>query len=233
LPSLKFSAEQGLAQVKRRAEEYKVRLKTAQGNERKQLEALLAQEKASTEAAVAAAEKSGARWLPLHPATDRSLTSLLSRISSESSRLNGVPLEKMKDSVKAAETAEAEFRAQNIAAMEAALNEATSLWSANELAQRLKKKLAAAKAEQSAKKAADKAAPAKEAPAPKPKATRSLTPSARATQPQPEPQPEPKTEPSFRKPALFVGASAIVVFGAIGMKAIAKRRLQQDEFDGR
>jgi hypothetical protein len=145
LPSLKISVEQAKEHLKRRTEENKVRLKTAQGDERKQLEGMLARDKAKAEAAVAAAEKSKVKWLPLQPATERSLSALQSRINTDSTRLDAMALEKMTQSVALAESAEKDMHAGKMTEAESALNEATSLWSANEIAQRMKKKLTAAK----------------------------------------------------------------------------------------
>ena len=141
LVGLKPVVEQQQARLKRKIEDDKVRMKTAQGAEKVQLEALLKREQTMTDATVSAVEKSGAKWLPLQPANERSLTATMTRLNSETTRLNALPIEKMEQSFKSADEASVALAAGNLADAEKALNEATSAWSKNEIADRLKKKL--------------------------------------------------------------------------------------------
>ena len=133
--------EQRQAQYKRRIEDEKQRLKTAKGAELAQLDALIKKEQATTEATLAAIERTGVKWLPLQPVNARSLTALATRVTSETTRLNALPVEKMQESVKAAEEAEKAFYGGNFDGAEKLLRDATSAWSANEFAKRFTEEL--------------------------------------------------------------------------------------------
>jgi hypothetical protein len=203
--------------MKRKAEDEKQRLKTAQGTEKAQLEALLKREKETTDAAVSAIEKSGVKWMPLQPATERSLAAILTRVTSETTRLNGLPVEKMKQSIKSAEAAEAELSKGDLASAEKDLTDATSAWPNSEMSGRLKKKLAdAKKAENAAKIEAEKT---KAAPTPKPKAT----PAPRSADVPEEVKP-PEEAPFYKKPFFFVTVVALAVFGSLAAKVFGKLR---------
>lgn len=102
-------------------------------------------EQAAADAAVSAAEKQGNKWLPLSPATERSLQSLASKISSEVPRLAAIPVAKMRASVASAEKAKAALEKRDFAAAEGALAQASSDWPANEIATRLSTELQSAK----------------------------------------------------------------------------------------
>jgi hypothetical protein len=217
LPSLKTAVDQRLAQFKRRVEEDKQRLLIAKGSERDQLTAILKNERTTAEATVAAAEKAGVKWLPLQPATERSLTSLASKVTSESARLKGLNTEKMRESVKIAEAATTALAAGDIDGAEKTLREATSAWSDNELAKRLQPKLAdAKKAAAAAKQPAPKATPT---PKPKPVRDASSSPGEAVTEDAPAPE-----TPIFKKPAFFIGLAIVVAFGVIGAKFLGKSR---------
>ncbi|MEO6741052.1 MAG: PTPDL family protein [Chthoniobacteraceae bacterium] len=218
LPSLKAAVEQRQAQLKRRADDEKQRLTTSKGVEHDQLEALIKKETASTEATITAIERSGVKWLPLQPANARSMTALASRVSSETSRLNGLPVEKMRESVKAAEEAEKALSTGNFDGAEKALRDATSAWSANELAKRLQTRLTDAKKAASAVKPREPTPAPAQTPKPKPKAAPSS-----ANNPAPATA-EPEETPFFKKPVFFIGLAAVVAFGAVAGKMIAKAR---------
>ena len=154
LPTLKLRADHAKAELKRQASASSIRLKDAKGNERKVLENELSQQKRAVETAIANAEKTRAKWLPLQPATDRSLETLLSRISSESSRLAALPVGKMIESTSAAKIAGTLLGKDDLAGAEAALEQAASLWPRNEAATRMKKNLHGIKAKMAAEKSA-------------------------------------------------------------------------------
>ena len=223
LAALKPVVEQQQARLKRKAEDDKVRLKTAQGAEKIQLEALLKAEQAKNEAAVTAVEKSGAKWLPLQPATERSMASLLSRTTSETTRLNGLPVEKMAQSIKFAETAAADLSGGKFAEAEKDLSDAGSAWSANELIGRLKKKLADAKKAEAAAKVEAAKTP-KAAPTPKPKAT-----PAPQTAEAPPPPSEPEPVPFYKRPFFFIALVAVAAFGSLAAKVFGKLRAAERE----
>lgn len=226
LAGLKPVVEQQQARVKRKIEDEKVRLKTAQGAEKVQLDALLKREQMMTDAAVAAVEKSGAKWLPLQPANERSLTATMSRLTSETTRLNALPIEKMTQSFKKTEEAAAELASGQLADAEKTLNEATTAWPKNEVADRLKKKLAEAKKGEAAAKV--EAGKTKAEPTPKPKAT----PAPRSAEAPVEATKEPEVVPFYKKSFFFIALVAITVFGAIGAKVFAKLRATEREDAG-
>ena len=164
VPALKLAAEQRQAQVKQFAVESAARLANAKGPERHQIETMQKQNLAAIEAAVAAAERSGAAWLPLSPANDRSLTALIGKCGSEITRINALPVDKMRQSLKAVAKAKAAFEINDFSAVEKALADANSAWVANEQIKRLQVKLADERqksAEAAKAAAAEKAALAK------------------------------------------------------------------------
>jgi hypothetical protein len=229
LPSLKAAVTQRQEQYKRGVEDEKKRLLNAKGTERTQLEALLKNERAKADATVAAAEKAGVKWPPLQPVTERSLTSLASRTTSEMARLNGVRTEKMKESVKSAELGASALANGDVEGAEKALREASGAWNENELAKRLLAKVAdIKKAATGAKQTAPQATPTP-TPAPKSKPT----PSASSAAPvEPIKEDEPPPEPSlFKKPAFFIVVAAVVAFGLVGSKVLKRSRSTNDLLD--
>jgi hypothetical protein len=231
LPSLKVAVTQRQERYKRGVEDEKKRLLTAKGAERSQLEALLKNERAKADAIVAAAEKAGVKWPPLQPVTERSLTALASRTTSEMARLNGVRTEKMKESVKSAELGASALANGDVEGAEKVLREASSAWNENELAKRLLAKVAEMKkAATGAKQNAPQATPT---PTPAPKSKPAPSASAAPVQMgQPVQEDEPAPEPSFfKKPAFFVVIAAVVAFGLVGSKALHKSRAAKDLLD--
>ncbi len=220
LPTLAKAVEQRQVQYKRRLEDEKQRLKNSKGSELAQLEGIIKQETTTTEASLAALERSGVKWLPLQPVNTRSLASLASRVTSETTRLNGLPVEKMKESVKAAQDAEHLLAAGNFDGAEKLLREATSAWSANELAKRLQTKIADAKKAPASSPKPSEPTPAP-TPTPKPKPSASSSAAAPAAV---AAVAEPEETPIFKKPAFFIGLAAVVAFGAVAAKKLAKSR---------
>lgn len=224
------------ALLKARVEENKRRLSNVSGIEKTQLEALLAREAMQTEAAVTAYERSGRKWLPLHPSTERSLSSMASKISSETNSLNRLNLEKMKESLAHVEKTKAALASDDFVEAEAAHKLANSSWPQNEWVRRLQPQIAEARIK---KMEADKIAAAEaknvptELPMPKPKAAVA-----------PESAPEPvaaaaeeevvKDEPSvLSKPTFWIILFVVLgaAFGAMKffkrVKLLADTRLDQ------
>ncbi len=142
IPSLKLAAEQRQTQLKQYTLEIAARLANTRSPEREQVEAVQKKNLAAIESVVVAAEHSGAIWLPLSPANDRSLTALIAKCTSELTRINALPADKMRQSLKSVAKAKAAFENNDIAAVEKALIEANTAWSTNELVKRLQQKLA-------------------------------------------------------------------------------------------
>ena len=222
LPSLRAAVEQRQAQMKRHIEDENKRLAATKGQEHTQLDTLIKNERTATEAAVSAIEKSGGKWLPLQPANEKSLASLATFVASETTRLNGLPTDKMHDSVLATQKAAAALTAGNLDAAERALKDANTAWSVNELAKRLTGRLADARKALPAPKA-ETPTPAPTptptpTPTPKPKPAATPTPAAAA------PAAESDDTPFYKNPIVLLVLLALVAFGAIGGKMLAKKR---------
>lgn len=228
LPALKTAIEQKQAQLKRRIEDEKLRLTTSKGTEHDQLEALIKKERAATEATIAANDRAGMKWFPLQHSNERSLSSLTSRVASETSRLNGLRADKMQESLKASATAAAKLAAGNLEDAGKALKEATSQWPENELAKRLQVKLADATkaAETKAKAATPTPAPAPTA-TPKPKTSSSTNPGNAPAAPVEAERPE--EPPLYKRPFFYIALAVVVAFSAVAGKVVAKSRANSDD----
>ena len=222
LPSLKVAIEQRQTQLKQRAEDEKQRLTRAKGADHELLVSLIKKETAATEATLAAIEHSGVKWLPLQPANTRSLTALATRVTAETTRLNGLPTEKMKESIKAAEEAAEALALGNLIRAESKLKDASTAWPANELVKRTQLKLTEAK--KAAPPGKTGASPQGAAPTPPPKPKPSLASRDAAGPAAPAAPEEPAEPPFFKRPAFLIGLAAVVAFGAIAGKMIAKSR---------
>lgn len=222
LLTLRAAVEQRQAALKRRVEDEKQRLLTSKGADHAQLDEMIKKERITTEATLAASERAGVKWLPLQPANERSLSALMSRVNTETTRLNGLRLEKMEESAKASQEAATALASGNLDAAEKALKEALSAWPENELAKRTQVKLT------DAKKAASAPKPATPTPAPAQK----QRPSA-STGPAPAPAVVADAEQSaetsfFKRPIFFIAVAVVVAFGAVAGKMIAKSRASAD-----
>ena len=185
----------------------------------------------TTEANVAAIERTGVKWMPLSPATEKSMVSLTSKAGNELIRLNGISIDAMRQSLAEAAKAKAASASGDHAAAEAAYSRAASLWSANELVIRGVAATANASKLASEKMAADKLAAAEAV-----KVAEAAAAAAKKAQLEaglkPAPPPEPvavvepevvKEEPSFfSKPAAWIMLVIVVAFGALIAKTIRK-----------
>ena len=145
LPALKAQVEARTKALAAQKAEREKSLAALAGPPKTALQDEIAREKAATEAAVSASRKAGLKWDPLSPATEESLRNLASRTSSETQRLSGLQVAKMRASVQAAEKAKAALEKKDFAAAEAALTQASSDWPANETATRLLAEVQSAK----------------------------------------------------------------------------------------
>jgi hypothetical protein len=89
-----------------------------------------------------AAVKGGTKWPPLQRQHEKTLTTIISKVQPELTRLNALPVAKMRESIQLSEQGRAELAKHNVEAAETALRDATKLWSVNELAVRLNKEMA-------------------------------------------------------------------------------------------
>jgi hypothetical protein len=149
----------------------------ASPTDRVEMKAAYKREQEQAEATVKATE-TAKQWPPFIAASEKSLTALIAKATSESTRLAALPVDKMKQSIQAANLARQKIADGETAAATTALKEATTLWPANELAIRLTKEAAA----QLQPAPAAAAAPA--TPPPKPDAPKAATPKPATTTPQ-------------------------------------------------
>lgn len=229
VPSIKVAADQQKARVVAQAEENKRRLLAAPEGEQAQLNALLTKQKQANDTAAEAAEKSGVRWLPLSPSNERTLSSLSSKAASEIGALRNKPVDKMRQSIASAEAARAALEAKDLDAAEKAITEATSAWSNNDVAKRLRVKLtearkAAAEAKAAAAEAesAAKMRAAAEAEKPKPTPAPVSAPVAAASAAPGGEDRVMKEDPFYTKPIFWVVMGLLGLFGFLGNKAYKK-----------
>ena len=164
-------------------------------------------EQAAAEAAVSAAEKQGNKWLPLSPATERSLQNLASRISSEAPRLAAIPVANMRKSLLAAEKAKGALEKKDLDGADAALTQATTDWSSNELVTRLREELQSAKA-----------IAASTPPAPEPVAAPPIEPTVAASEKNDSGPSDAEVEKA--KPFLLTPGGAITVVVVVGLLVV-------------
>lgn len=145
LPALKTELERRTKALEAKKTEQAETIKKLTGQEKTTIENEIKAAKTSADAVVAASEKQGLKWLPLNPSTEHSLQSLTQKLTSETQRLNSVPVAKMRASIESAEKAKAALASNDLAGAETALAQASSAWSNNELSTRLKAELDAAK----------------------------------------------------------------------------------------
>jgi hypothetical protein len=173
IPALQAEVERAIPEQKILKDQRDKGIKTTTNpTERATMEAAAKKEDDTAEAAASAAD-TGNRWAPFIKGNAKCLTSLKTRADKELKRLNALHTDKMRQSVKASESARDALKGGNLEAANASLKEATTLWPANELAKRLTKEATDQKAAASAAAAADApaaapAAPAKPTPKPKP-----------------------------------------------------------------
>ena len=185
----------------------------------------------ASEANVATIERSGVKWMPLSPATEKSMIALGNKAGNELVRLNGLPVDAMRQSLVEAAKAKAAYAGGDFAAAEAGYSKAAQLWSGNELVAR-----GVALAANAGKVASEKMAVEKLAAAEAAKVAEAAAAAAKKAQleaglkpvPTPEPvavaEPEPvKEEPSFfSKPAAWIMLVILLAFGALILKTIRK-----------
>ena len=227
--------------LKAAADNAMVKLKAQRVEEQKMLEKLTEPQKSQTardlkalrdrtDAAVAAYERSGAKWPPLSPANERSLAAIASKAASEASRLNALQPASMNASLAEVAKVKPALDAGDIAAAEAAVNKAKQLWPKNEQVDRASASIADAKKMAAEKLVAEKAAAEAAARIAAEEANKKPVPEL-APPPPPEPaaaapveeEPPKKDEGSFlSRPGFWVLLAVLLVFAGIGRKALRK-----------
>jgi len=190
--------------------------------DRAEMIAAYKKEMEQAEATVAAAEAAGL-WPPFIVTSEKCLTTLLARVARESTRLAALPVDNMKKSIQRTTTARQKIALAELEAAATALKEATTLWSANELAVRLSKEVAAAQKGSALKKAP--ATPAPETPKPKVEATPKPSAAIRAAAPlvvaEEEPKPFYMTLPGAI--GIVIGVAAVLA----GVNIFTKMKAQK------
>ncbi|HEV7405140.1 MAG TPA: PTPDL family protein [Chthoniobacteraceae bacterium] len=97
------------------------------------------------DAALEASTKGGVKWPPLQKQHEKTLSTIIAKTQPELTRLNALPVEKMRQSLQLAQQAREELAKHDLEAADTAAKDATKLWSANELATRLQKEVTAQK----------------------------------------------------------------------------------------
>jgi len=77
------------------------------------------------------AQKSGLKWIPLLPRSEKSLTALQTTVENEEPRLDAIPVEQMHESVQALDRGREAIEEQDALGADSALKEAANLWPAN------------------------------------------------------------------------------------------------------
>ncbi len=237
-------ARRGLIALKQAAETNHKRLSDKANDDKQALDKLHEPQKSqvahdlkylrdTAEANVAALERSGVKWMPLSPATEKSMSALANKAGSELVRLNGLPLESMRQSLREAEKAKASAASGDLPAAEAGFAKASQLWAANDFAKRGMADIAEARKAETAKMAADKIAAAeavKQAEADAEAAKKRAIEATLKAPPTPEPaaavaeEPPPPEASFFSKPAGWIMLVVLLAFGALIAKVIRKFR---------
>lgn len=229
--NLKPQAERALEQWKQTKAEREKANQLASEADRIALVAAQKKEQEQGDAAVDAVEKNRtAKWVPLIR-NEKALNKIIQMAPNEQRRLETLPIQKMRESIQLSEQARVEIK-EDPAAAEKTIRQATSLWNANEVAQRLGKRAAELVM-------AAKATPVPEAtPAPTatPAASPAGTPAAGSGTPgaspsaQPATSTEPAAAPEEKEPfytsitfAVSVIIVLILVFGGLNFY----RRMQE------
>ncbi len=91
-------------------------------------------EQAGYDAAVLAAQKTGAKWTPFIARSSTSVIALQKIVPSEAQRLANVPVAKMRESIAKVDSGRTALDAKNYSAAEASFKDALTLWPQNEAA---------------------------------------------------------------------------------------------------
>jgi hypothetical protein len=146
LVSLKSAADQDLQNWKYQKGEREKGLQLAGPAERAEMLAAIDRQTKQEQADVEASNKAGLAWPPLFKDNEAVLTSVSGKAVDALKTVSEVPVAQMRQSLALTDAARTQMDHQNYAAAEASLKQATSLWSANELATRLAADVTADKA---------------------------------------------------------------------------------------
>jgi hypothetical protein len=182
--------------------------------ERAQTAAAQKRQEQQFDAALDAAVKGGTKWPPFQRQHEKTLTTIITKVPTELSRLNALPVAKMRQSIQLSEQGRGELAKHNLDAAENTLKDATKLWPVNELAVRLNKEVAEQKKVAKAGTPAPAVATATPAPQATPARPKPTATAAATTTPLPTPVEEPK--PFFSTlPGFGVIVAAVLALGFV------------------
>lgn len=231
LIALKQAAEANGKRLSNKAEEEKRTLEKLSGQQLSQTKRDLTYLRDTAEANVTALERSGVRWMPLSPSTEKSMSALSAKAGNELIRLNGVSTEVMKQSLAEAAKAKAASESGDLGAAATGYAKAAQLWAANELALRGVSATANASKAAAEKMEADKIAAAdaiKLAAEAEANAKKAQLEAAMKAVPAPAPvaivedEPIKKETSFFSKPAAWIMMIIVLAFGALIAKVVRK-----------
>jgi len=144
LAALKPTAERALENTKVSKIEREKGFADAGPADRVEMMAAFQRDQAKADAALASATASG-MWPPFYVSSDKGLAAIIAKVAPEADRLEKLPVAAMRESIKLAEKAGAEFANKDFTAATETLKEVTRLWPANEMGIRLQAQIVEAK----------------------------------------------------------------------------------------
>jgi hypothetical protein len=237
--ALKPLADRTLTDAKQRKIERDRATQLASEPEKSQLIAAQKREQEQGDAAVEAADRDKtAKWPPFIANNEKSLTKISTLAGSEQRRIESMPVAKMRQSITLSEKGRTQM-AEDPTAAQDSLRQASSLWSANEVSQRLQKEIAANLQAANQPKATPAPEPAAETaaatPAPgakpgaKPAAKPASAPSAAAPAPSTEPEVVEEPKPFYTSIPFAIGLVVVLGIVFVGMSAYRRMHTEPDE----
>lgn len=144
LTALKPATESALAYTKITTAEREKGFADAGPADRAEMMAAHQRDVAKADAAIAAATAANL-WPPFITTSDKCLAAILAKIPPEAARLEKMPVAAMRESIRLAEKAAAEFAEKDLNAATETLKEVTKLWPANDLGLRVQAQITEAK----------------------------------------------------------------------------------------
>jgi hypothetical protein len=142
LLQLEAEVNRAIPDQKAMAAQHKTDLAAAGATDRAVMAGAIKRQQDAEDASVGTSN-GGAVWPPFYKDNEKSLAAIVTKMKSEGPRLAGLPVEKMKESLKLTSEGKDSLSAGDVAGGLAKLKEATVLWPANEFAQRLTKEASA------------------------------------------------------------------------------------------
>jgi hypothetical protein len=112
---------------------------------RTQMKDAIVQARAAAEAAMSAATRQGLKWPPFIASSEVAMRQIADKSTGEVTRLGGIDLAKIRQSIELAEKGKQQIAAKDFAGADASLTKARTLWEQNEMLSRLVAELAATK----------------------------------------------------------------------------------------